>query len=238
MLIFIGLVAAIIVLAFSRTSIGTLNLNQNPDTITVSSQGKVSFDPDEAYFYVSIITLDNNAALSQKQNSDISDAVRSALLSEGLKSDEIETSAFALYPKYEWDSVSREQTLKGYEVMHTFKITTSKIDKIGNYLDAAVNAGANQVNSVTFGLTKEKQDKAQLLALEEAVENAESKAETIAKAMNLRLSGISQVIESTYYYTPVSYETKTLAYVEDAGTSISPKDISVTASITAVYKID
>ena len=236
------IVAAIIVSAglggipgTTVTSTGEVQKN----TVSVIGESELDVEPDKAEMFIQIETRADNAKDAEDENSIISNDVIDALKKAGIASDEIETDRFSIYPLYDWDE--GYQNLVGYRAEHTLKITTTDTDKVGIYLDAAVDAGANEVQRVDFGLTREKEKEVYSEALVRASQIAEEKADSIAASLGLRLGNVISVAESSAGYTPYRYYDygvgEMAVKATGESTPISPEKITVSGYVSLVYEI-
>lgn len=240
MVIIIGLIIALIIVSLSNRPV--VNVGEGAgvqkDTLSVSGNAELTVEPDQAVLYVTVLTEGKTAKEAQDQNKANANSVIRALILQGISDKDIETSTYNLRKKTEWDPVTRKNVDKGYMLTHTLKVTTTKIDKAGNLVDTAINAGANGVDMISFGLTKETEKKVRAEALEKASEAAKEKAESIAKSLNLRLGKITSIQESNVYYASYDYAPKAVG-IEMAGeTQIQPQKVDVTSSISLVFEIN
>src|SRR5262249_10825854 len=81
----------------------------------------------------------------------------------------------------------------GYSASNTVSVTILKLTQAGSILDAATNAGANDVYGPT--LTRSDQDELQAKALTAAVDNARAKARVLAEAAGVRLGSATGIAE-------------------------------------------
>ncbi|MFH1332050.1 MAG: SIMPL domain-containing protein [archaeon] len=238
----IGLVITSAILAINMktgNTIVTTNGEQR-NTISVSGQGKVSTQPDKAELYIKITTEGSTATAAKDANSETSEKVINALKGEGVPKKDIETNYYYLNKKQEWDENQRKYVDVGYEVNHILKVTTTELDKVGKLLDTAVNAGANGVDSVNFGLTDEKQKQVSGEALKVAAKEAEGKADSIADSVGVQLGKLVTVSESNFVYTPYVYRDVMYAKAEAGGapaTEILPQTLEITATVSLIYEI-
>lgn len=243
-LVVIGLVLTSVILAINMNTgdtVVTTGGDQQRNTISVSGQGKVSTQPDKAELYIRINTEGSTATAAKDSNSELSEKVMNALKGEGVPKKDIETNYYYLNKKQEWDENQRKYVDIGYEVNHVLKVTTNELDKVGNLIDAAVNAGANGVDSVSFGLTDEKQKQVSGEALKVAAKEAEGKAESIASSIGVQLGKLVTVSESNFIYTPYVYRDMMYAKAEagapSLATEIAPQTLEVTAMVSLIYEI-
>ncbi|MBT7902232.1 SIMPL domain-containing protein [Candidatus Woesearchaeota archaeon] len=242
-LVVLALIVVIVVLSFGRSSIETLSVTQtDTNIIKVSSDGEITVEPDKATSYVEITTLKTTANAAQEENAKLSDQVIAALKEKGIDESDIETNSFNLYPKQEWNRDTEKSELVGYEVTHSLKIETKNIDQVGDYLDTAIKAGANRVNRISFGLSDEKSKEVKSQALDLAAKNAKTKAQNLAKSLDINLVKITQVYESeTNYYPIEKYPMMSASFAEskvmDSSVNLQPSDVEVSAQVTLVYEI-
>lgn len=220
------------------TAGGTSDLQR--DTLSVSGNSEISVAPDEAYVYLKIVTENLDAKKAQAENGETANSVMAALKAWGAKDDQIETSDYSLEKVQEWDSKDSKYVDKGYRVTNIIKVTTAKINDVGSLVDAGVEAGANGVDSVSFGLSKDSQKAARDNALVKAADAAKQKAQKLADASGTKLGKAITVNEQSYYYAPYQVNVRNSMYETAAGaapTPISPQKVSVTSSVSIVYEL-
>ena len=207
-------------------------------TINVAGTGTVTASPDKAVVYLGVQTQLIDATAAQQENAEKMDRIIAALKDAGITEDDMETSGYSMYPMRSYEA--EEPTITGYVVSNRLMVTVTDVDEVGDIIDIAVNAGANEVQSVSFTLSDDARQDARALALENAVEAARSDADILAKNLDVTILGPVEVTTSggsvvTPY--PVPYPT-----VEEAGyemrksTPIMASDISVTAYVQIVYQ--
>jgi uncharacterized protein YggE len=239
----IGLVVTSAIMAINMRSgetVVTATSDTQRNTISVSGNGKVSTQPDKAELYIRVNTEGTTASAAKDANSNLAKKVIDALVGQGLKKSDIETNYYYLNKKQEWDENTKKYVDIGYEVNHVLKVTTKDLDNVGKLLDTAVNAGANGIDSVSFGLTEEKQKEVSREALRMASVNAENKAEAIVGSVGVSLGKLVTISESNYNYMPyvrnMMYD-KTASSAPMAETNIMPETLEVTATVNLVYEI-
>ncbi|MBW2981577.1 SIMPL domain-containing protein [Candidatus Woesearchaeota archaeon] len=222
------LIIALIALTGCQTSENTIN---------VEGSSEITVDPDQAEAWVGVSIVDVSADLAQQQvNTAINDIINS-LKAAGISEDDISTEQLSIYEERRWES--GKSTVVGWRATQTLKIKTTELTKVGQIVDIAVDNGANQINSINFGLSEEKEQEYKKQAIAQATTNAKEKAETIADSLGAKLGKIRSVSESGFYYRPYAYAMeKTIgdeAVAEAA--QVLPGDVTVTARINIVYNI-
>jgi uncharacterized protein YggE len=201
--------------------------------ITVTGSGSAKASPDVAYVSLGVTTTGKRAQDASQSNAAASDRVTSALKKMGIAEKDIQTANYYVQPVTD----PRDGTkITGYQVSNIIRATVRKVENVGKAVDAGLEAGANNVQNVSFGL--EKRDAAEAEALTAAVTEARRKAEVIAKAAGVRIVSIQEI--------STSYEGRPMPMMAGFGgeaamarvaTPISPGEMEVAANVTMVFQI-
>ncbi|MCX6803616.1 MAG: SIMPL domain-containing protein [Candidatus Diapherotrites archaeon] len=216
----------------------------NEKLLSVSGSVVKMVSPDRVDIVLSIETLDKSAQKSQTDNAALADSVRKALSSVGVLNSEVKTVSYSENEEFKWDTVSNESHSTGFRTVNEIQVTLNgnKITEAGKIIDAAVNAGANRVSSISFGLSDSKELEIRKNALAEASSVAKTKAESIAGGLGISVGKIHSVSENSYYYTPnyASYDRTMSAgtSAEKVTTPISSGDVEVSASVSLTFELD
>jgi uncharacterized protein YggE len=229
--------------AFAEGSgmLGVLAAEQVADnTLFVSGTATASDNPDQVTIMFSVETDDTSARVSQQENARITADVRAALISQGIDSEDIETTGYGLSQLREYVPESRKYVDRGFRTTHSMSVEISDIDKAGNIIDAAVLAGANRINGVYFGLSEGKTEELRMAALKAASENARERANAIADGLDITITRVMSVSEG-YIYTPSVrlYAMEEMAAGDSsvASTEITPGLVQVSATVNVVFEI-
>jgi hypothetical protein len=206
------------------------------NTIQVTGEATITTDPDKAEIFLGAQTDAVTAKDAQEMNAAVLATIRSKLFAAGIQVDDIQTSQFSVSPRYSY--FEGNQTLIGYTTVHILKISTKNLDRVGNYIDAAVDGGANRVDSVSFTLSTEKELSVRNQALKQASQNAIDKANSLASGFGVTKGKITKISES--YVNVIPYQ-RYLASAAVGGTNvpteISPAQVQVQASVSAVFEL-
>ena len=199
--------------------------------IRVSGFGSSSSTPDMAYAMLAVETIAETAHKAQTMNAAKMNSVLSALKAKGITEDEIETIRYSINPNYDYES--KPPRILSYTCRNEVKVTITKIELVGSIIDAAVEAGANRVTHIEFTLSAHLREQLAKKALESAVRDAETKARTIAEALNLEIKGPIQVdIQTGMPIQPYVYRAETMVGIE---TPITPGEVQITAAVTIIF---
>ncbi len=211
------------------------------NTLFVSGSATASDDPDKVTIVFSVETQDDSALVCQQENAEKTAAVRAALVGKGIPADSIQTTSYSLGQVREWDSTARKYVYKGFKTTHSMQVELSDISRAGEIIDTSVSAGANNINSVYFGLSDAKMHALRMEALKAAAENAGERGDSIADGLGVTIKRVMSASEG-YTYTPVWRDYELAAAPEAAGaqatTEITPGDIKVTATVSVIFEID
>ena len=205
-------------------------------TINVVGVGTAKGKPDRVILTFSVIARGETATKAYQDNAEKINSVIAALKEAGIAEEQMETVGYRLNPIYRHPK-GEEPTIAGYECRSSLKVTLTSLEGVGEIIDRAVKAGANQVSSVSFTLSEEERERLKAEALSLAVKDAKGKAETIARAAGISLVG-PKSISLTSTPTPIIYR-KALAEAAPVPTPpqiIPPEELSVTVTVSVVYE--
>jgi len=160
--------------------------------ITVTGTGTVQSVPDKAEFSLGVDSTGPTAREALAANSERMRRVLAALFAAGVAKGDVQTQDV---------SVSRSYPDNGYSADNTVSVTINDLAKAGSILDAATNAGANNVYGPT--LTPSDQDELQAKALRAAVDRARAKARVLADAAGVLLGSVTSITEGVDEPSPV-----------------------------------
>lgn len=204
-------------------------MEQQPRTITVFGEGAVKASPDTVHTVVSVQTKGLELDIIQRQNAERMQAVMNSLIELGVAESAIQTIDYQLRPVY--DYVNGEQLPRGYEVVNTIRITTNDLSKIGEIVDEAVKAGANQIGSIEFAVDEQAYYQ-QALTL--AMADAETKMVTIGTSLKLANRPMPIKIEEQHVSQPVAFRALSTATTV---TPIASGTLTIRASLLVKYQM-
>jgi uncharacterized protein YggE len=205
--------------------------------ITVTSTATVDSTPDEALFDLSVRSQDPDSAAAFAQNATDMKAVLAALKKAGVAGDDIRTLNVNLDQHTENRGQPNEQTF--FVASNQVEVTVHDLSKVGDVLDAAVQAGADSVNDIRFQLSD--QTKARTDALAQAVKGARAKADAIAGAAGANVSGLMSVTEesssSPSYRSPFVFNQFAAAGDALSTPVVPPDSLKTSVTITVVWSV-
>ena len=197
-------------------------------SIVVAGQGSVAARPDRAQFSFGVSTDARTASAALRANAAEMTKVIAALKGQGISSADLRTDLVSLSPRYSQNG----ETVVGYAATNSVSATVRNLAKIGATIDAAVDAGANQVSGPN--LVRSSATALYRTALRAAIADARGKARTIAAASGLHMRRITDVSESSAAPAPMPLTAKASA---DASTPVETGSTLVEATVTVTFAV-
>jgi uncharacterized protein YggE len=161
-------------------------------TVNLAAIGDVKITPDRATLNLGVNVEAPTAAEAMRQNATQMAAVIAALKARGVQDRSIRTQGLNLQTQYAYNQ-NQPPRLTGYRATNMVTVTVEDMDKVGALLDAAVTAGANQVNGINFSLKNAAAAEDQARA--EAIKAVKAKAEVYAQANGMRVARLVRMSE-------------------------------------------
>ena len=210
---------------------------ENLKIISLTGAGSASAQADQASINLGVQITSELAREAIGENADKMAAVIDAIKALGISEDDIITTSYSVYPQYDWTDEGR--VFKGYTVTNLVQVTVKDLDIVGDVIDAAADAGANQINGISFELSDSKREELKTNAYISALTDAQEKADVIADTLGLTITGVQSVTESSY--TPIrSFDYFEESVAMDGARSYAPTpiisgELSVTVSVHIVF---
>ncbi|MBQ0039327.1 MAG: SIMPL domain-containing protein [Treponema sp.] len=224
---FILLAAAALV--FSSCMIKT---EKKSRTITVTGTGNVTVENKEATLVLSVISRNEDVIAASSENAEKMTAVMKAMTEAGIGKDTMHTSDYSIWQE-ETDRASSKKPTRQYVVSNRLHVAVKDVSKTGIIIDAAIKAGANQMNSLGYsaGDTTEAEKQARILA----IRDADQKASTLVATSGLTLGQVLTISEREGGYNPS--RNAVLYKAMDLSTPISGGSSSVCVTVDVTYEL-
>jgi uncharacterized protein YggE len=150
--------------------------------------------------------------------------------------EDIRTTNFSTWPEEVFSPQTGMPTgERTYHVDSTVEVAVRNVDNLGTVINAGLDAGANNVFGIQFGLqdTTPLEDEARVLA----TEDAKTRAMLLANAAGIELGDLISVREGSGVY-PAPYPVYEFGIGGGgSGVPISPGQTDVTVQVQLVYEI-
>ena len=202
--------------------------------ITARGMAEIAAQPD-------MFTIVSNASMMEitlgRAQESVATVIASAtgkLLELGIAPEDMVTENFSYYPEYEY-STSESATLVGYRVHHSLRVTCRDVGMLDSVIAVLADSGMTETWNINFDVSNRSELYSR--ALELAIGAAKTKAETMAAAGGVTITGVESIEEVSYG--------EALRYADGAGDAVMMKanagsgirsgDVNVSASVTVVY---
>ena len=214
--------------------------NSLNNTLFVTGSATNHTKSDKVTVSLGVETTDKTAEKALFSNSNLMNKVINALKESGVQENETSTSSFTINPNYNYSEYGAKGNLTGFTVSNSIDITSSNIDQISQWIDKAVQTGANTVNEVYFSISPNKLEKIKNMLLKDAVANAKSKADIVAAAAGLNVIGIQSITvgELSLPPSPLPIYSKSVGFDEASSTPILAGEQEISSTVSIVYILD
>jgi uncharacterized protein YggE len=214
---------------------------QASHTITVLGQGSVQIEPDIAQISIGVETSAASVAEASAANATQMESILAALQKAGIADKDIQTTSYSIRidryaePRPMTEEAPAEETQFQYVVSNMVNVTIRDLDQVSEVLDAVIEAGANNIWGVSFGL--EDEDAAVADARAKAIVDAKVRAEALAELGEVELGpvmSISEVIGGGAFPTAAVM----LESAVKGGGPISPGELEIGYQVQVTYYIE
>jgi uncharacterized protein len=208
-----------------------------PRTITVVGRGSVRMEPDTATVNLGVQTTGTTIRQAVNEAARTMQDVIDALREQDIENRDIQLTRYNVWvdtglgPE---PMPAQDTTATTYRVNVDVRVTVRDLGNLGAVLEAAIDAGANVIHGVSFGIAELEELETEARAL--AAENARDRAQALAELHDVELGpvvSISEVI--TGGIMPTAFNQMGLGGAE-AG-PIMPGELEMSIQLQVVYAI-
>jgi len=193
-------------------------------TISLSATGAVKTTPDKVDITTGVTSEGQTARDALDKNTEAMTKVVDGLKKAGIDAKDIQTTNFSVSPVYEQRKQGQAAFITGYRVTNQVHIIVRDTKKLGDILDTVVSVGANQIGSISFGVSEPEalEDEAR----KQAIRNAIADAKLYAETAGVELGPVLTITEEDGGYIP--------RYAEAAAPMAMDKAVPIEAGTTTV----
>ncbi len=212
-------------------------LAQQPpvSSIRVTGDSQVTAKPDRVQIDIGVTTHAEHSQEAAAENARQVEAVLSAVKKAAGPTAVLKTVNYSLSPTYKYQN-GHEPTLTGYGAANIVQVTLDDLTKISNVIDAAAQAGANNVRGIAFTLRD--QDAVHADALRKAAAKARADAEVLAAALGLKIVRVLSVEETGGRFVPVMRSMSAAsAGAAEMATPVESGTLDISASLVLTVEV-
>ena len=208
-------------------------------TLSVTGTGETRVSADTAVISLGVSVRDKDVTKAQQKVNETIAAIRKVLIEKGIPEENINTDYINLYAIYDYNE--DVETVKAYSASSTLAVKVEDVSSAGMVIDEAFAAGANTLNGISFSAKNTEEAEAE--SLKKAVKDAMAKAEVLAEAAGLKITGIKDIQEGgvfSYGNTVGNFTAMDMAEEAemDAGTVVQAAKMVITANVTITFRAE
>lgn len=218
--------------SFSDSALAQDNVQER--TLSISASLTEEFAPDIAMISIAVETNAKTALEASQENNSKSEKVIAGIKRLIGKEDSVKTTAYNVQPVYEYDKLKGE-VLKGYRATNQVVVKTKLLKSLGEIIDKSVGEGANRINDLRFDI--EDNTKYCESVISKAAVKARSQADSAAKALGVRITGVRHIAPSCGEQGISVYQPRLAAMKEAVRAPIEAGALALTGSVDVVFDI-
>jgi uncharacterized protein YggE len=209
--------------------------NETPSLIYVNGSGTANAVPDIVDIQLGVEIVNPDPVEAVSENTTRMNAVMDALDKTGVSQKDIQTVYYNMWVEEVYDQNGQITGEKRYHVTNQINVRLDDLTKIGNLLEEATSAGATNIIGITFGIS----DTSELekLALDNAIANAQQKAERIADDLSVELGSVQSVSESGAYVAPMPFSGEKGGVGGGSAVPISQGQFNMTIQVQVAFEL-
>ena len=204
-------------------------------SITVVGSGQASAKPDVANTQIGVDIRDANAQTASSQANDRVNAIIAAMKGLGIEDKDIQTANFNIWVEQPYGDKGEPSGAPVYHAVNTLNVTVRDLSKVGQVLDAALEAGANTVSGVSFSVSDPAAMESEARA--KAVANAKTRAADLAKEAGVQAGEILVISEVIGQQPIPMVERAAMADGKGGGASIQPGELQTNVQVQVTFAI-
>ncbi|HUR16123.1 MAG TPA: SIMPL domain-containing protein [Candidatus Limnocylindrales bacterium] len=203
-------------------------------TISVSGIGCVAIEPDVAHVRLGVNISRKTVAEARAEAATTMAAILAAVAEAGVPKHDVQSSFLSVQPRYDYRD-GRAPELSGYDMNNVVTVTVRDLAKLGDVIDGSLRAGATSMDGLEFRLADPAP--AEREARIRAMANARSRADVIAEAADLTISGVESVTEAgAMPPRPFAAKAERMMMSQDAATPVETGTMEIEVAVAVAYR--
>ncbi len=218
---------------------------ENIHLISVNGIAEAQIDPNMVILQLESWGKASTAKAAQDIQSNQYAKLKNVIEKFKIKKDDFKTESYSVNPDYLWDQKTQKNKITGYRASHQITVTYRKVEDAGGLIDELSSAGKNDLaGGVSVLGTSWDTDKKSVIessVINDAVRNARSKAEELAKAAGVKIKAVHRISHSTNSFAPpmprAEFAMKSMSQDKAESTELSSGKIKVRVEVQMEFEI-
>jgi len=207
--------------------------------ISVKGRGVVESAPDLATLQLGVVSVAKTAQLAADSNNRSMENILEILEREGIEEKDVETTNFNLTPQREFRK-NLPPLIVGFQVSNTLMVKIHDLEKVGEVMQAAIDAGGNSFHSLEFSISDPSEQEEE--ARRRAVEDAIFRAETLTEPLDAEVGRPITIQEIQYSHHPQPHRRMMMAdalHAESSSVPVqAPKDLTTSVEVQIKFALE
>lgn len=203
-------------------------------SIVVSGTGRVAVAPDVADLRLGVSVTRPTVDSARAEAAATMAAILSAVDAAGVPRRDVRTALLSVQPRYDYRD-GKPPTLTGYELANVVEVTVRDLGRLGDVVDGTLGAGATSMDSLSFRVAEPAPAEREARIL--AMAAARARADVLAEAASLTITGVASVVEGVVGSLPgPRMKAERMMLAADAAMPVETGSQEVAVSVTVSYR--
>jgi len=203
-------------------------------TIVVAGTGRVAVTPDIADLRLGVAISRPTVDAARAEAATVMAAILAAVDAAGVPRRDVRTSLLSVQPRYDYRD-GKPPTLTGYELANVVEVTVRDLARLGDVVDGTLAAGATSMDGLSFRVADP--SPAEREARQLAMAEARARADVLAGAAGLTISGVAAIVEGGVVPPPgPRMKSERMLMAADVATPVEAGAQEVAVTVTVSYR--
>ena len=213
---------------------------ETPRTISVSGEGTINVEPDQATVRFGVVTQDDDAEVAREENAEVASRAMNAIRDLGVAERKIRMETLRLQPRREYNRETRNYEERGYEAVRQVVVELDNLELLPTLVTRIVQQGANRLDGISYDVAD--RDAVRSEALAEAAQQARAKAQLLAETLDVQVGAPRQISEQSFSFPRPEFRVEQAAAMAKSDAAPEPDayaagEIEVTASVQVTFDL-
>lgn len=203
-------------------------------SIVVSGDARVSVEPDVADLRLGVSIARPTVAEARQDAASTMASILAAVVAAGVPGKDVRTSLLSVQPRYDYRD-GKPPELSGYELANVVEVTVRDLARLADVVDGSLRAGATSMDSLSFRLADPAPAEREARIL--AMANARARADVLAEAAGLSITGVASVVENGAMQPPRPFaKAERMMMAADTSTPVESGSLEIAVTVTVTYR--
>jgi uncharacterized protein YggE len=211
------------------------DLPADPSTIVASGTGRVALAPDLADLRLGVAVSRPTVDAARAEAARLMDAILGAVEAADVARRDVRTALLSVQPRYDYRD-GKAPTLTGYELSNVVEVTVRDLARLGDVVDGTLGAGATSMDSLSFRIADPSEAEREARTM--AMAQARSRADVLAQAAGLTITGVAEVVEGAAGQPPGPRPKaeRMLMAAADVSTPVEAGSLEIAVGVTVTFR--